>query len=62
MANDAQQAAKHLAAMASETELKDRMIRQIVGRSDHPDETAIRPVATALLRSAGGGRVVLGAQ
>lgn len=31
MAVDAQQGAKHLAGMASETELKDRMIRQIVG-------------------------------
>lgn len=31
MANDAQQAGKHLAGMASESELKDRMIRQIVG-------------------------------
>ena len=31
MANDAQQAERHLAGMASETELKDRMIRQIVG-------------------------------
>ncbi len=31
MAVDAQQADKHLAGMASETELKDRMVRQIVG-------------------------------
>jgi hypothetical protein len=31
MANDAQQAAKHLAAMESEAEIKDAMIRQIVG-------------------------------
>lgn len=31
MAVDAQQADKHLAGMASEAELKDRMIRQIVG-------------------------------
>jgi hypothetical protein len=31
MANDAQQAAKHLAGLASEAELKDRMIRTIVG-------------------------------
>lgn len=31
MANDTLQAEKHLAGMASETELKDRMIRQIVG-------------------------------
>lgn len=31
MAVDAQQAAKHLEGMPSETELKDRMIRQIVG-------------------------------
>lgn len=31
MANDAQQAERHLAGMASEAELKDRMIRQIVG-------------------------------
>jgi hypothetical protein len=31
MANDAQQAERHLSGMASETELKDRMIRQIVG-------------------------------
>jgi hypothetical protein len=31
MANDAQQAARHLTGMASEAELKDRMIRQIVG-------------------------------
>lgn len=31
MANDAHQADKHLAGMASEVELKDRMIRQIVG-------------------------------
>lgn len=31
MAVDAQQAAAHLAGMASETELKDRMVRQIVG-------------------------------
>ncbi len=31
MAVDAQQAAKHLAGMPSETDLKDRMIRQIVG-------------------------------
>ncbi|PZQ98095.1 MAG: hypothetical protein DI533_12525 [Cereibacter sphaeroides] len=31
MANDAQQAERHLAGMASEPELKDRMIRQIVG-------------------------------
>jgi len=31
MANDAQQAGKHLAGMASETELKDRMVRQVVG-------------------------------
>ncbi|MES2143180.1 MAG: hypothetical protein V4516_02215 [Pseudomonadota bacterium] len=31
MAVDASQAAKHLAGMASEAELKDRMVRQIVG-------------------------------
>jgi hypothetical protein len=31
MAVDAQQAEKHLAGMASEAELKDRMVRQIVG-------------------------------
>jgi hypothetical protein len=31
MANDAQQAGKHLAGLASEAELKDRMIRTIVG-------------------------------
>lgn len=31
MAVDAQQAQKHLAGMASEAELKDRMVRQIVG-------------------------------
>ena len=31
MANDAQQAEKHLAGMASEAELKDRMVRSIVG-------------------------------
>jgi hypothetical protein len=31
MAVDAQQAARHLAGMPSETELKDRMVRQIVG-------------------------------
>ncbi|MEZ5913415.1 MAG: hypothetical protein R3D84_15330, partial [Paracoccaceae bacterium] len=31
MANDAQQADKHLAGMASEAEIKDHMIRQIVG-------------------------------
>jgi hypothetical protein len=31
MANDAQQAARHLTGMASDAELKDRMIRQIVG-------------------------------
>jgi hypothetical protein len=31
MANDAQQAVRHLAGMASQAELKDRMIRQIVG-------------------------------
>jgi hypothetical protein len=31
MANDALQADRHLAGMAGETELKDRMIRQIVG-------------------------------
>ncbi|WP_149587311.1 hypothetical protein [Tabrizicola flagellatus] len=31
MAVDAQQAAKHLAGMPSEAELKDRMVRQIVG-------------------------------
>jgi hypothetical protein len=31
MAVDASQAAKHLAGMPSETELKDRMVRQIVG-------------------------------
>ncbi|MDO9524615.1 MAG: hypothetical protein Q7J57_03595 [Gemmobacter sp.] len=31
MSNDAAQADKHLAAMASETDIKDQMIRQIVG-------------------------------
>ena len=31
MANDAQQAEKHLGGMASEAELKDRMVRSIVG-------------------------------
>jgi hypothetical protein len=31
MANDAQQAVRHLTGMASDAELKDRMIRQIVG-------------------------------
>ncbi|NUB45989.1 hypothetical protein GEU84_016445 [Fertoebacter nigrum] len=31
MANDAQQAAKHLSGMASAADLKDRMVRQIVG-------------------------------
>ena len=31
MANDAQQAEKHLSGMASEAELKDRMVRSIVG-------------------------------
>lgn len=36
MAVDAQQAEKHLAGMASEPELKDRMIRQIVGAQEVP--------------------------
>ena len=36
MAVDAQQAEKHLAGMASEQELKDRMIRQIVGAQEIP--------------------------
>jgi len=36
MANDAHQATKHLAGMASEAELKDRMIRQIVGEQTIP--------------------------
>ncbi|MDP2739750.1 MAG: hypothetical protein Q8O82_13880 [Pseudorhodobacter sp.] len=36
MANDAHQADKHLAGMASEVELKDRMIRQIVGEQAIP--------------------------
>jgi hypothetical protein len=36
MAVDASQAAKHLAGMASETELKDRMVRQIVGDLELP--------------------------
>lgn len=37
MANDAQQAAKHLAGMPSEAELKDRMVRSIVGELKHPN-------------------------
>ena len=36
MAVDAQQAEKHLAGMPSETELKDRMVRQIVGDQTIP--------------------------
>lgn len=36
MANDAAQAASHLAGMPSEVELKDRMIRQIVGEQTLP--------------------------
>jgi hypothetical protein len=36
MAVDAQQAEKHLAGMPSETELKDRMVRQIVGEQTIP--------------------------
>lgn len=36
MAVDAQQAEKHLAGMASEAELKDRMVRQIVGEQTIP--------------------------
>lgn len=36
MAVDAQQAEKHLAGMPSETELKDRMVRQIVGEQSIP--------------------------
>ncbi|MBL9062038.1 hypothetical protein [Tabrizicola sp.] len=36
MAVDAQQAAKHLEGMPSETELKDRMVRQIVGDQTIP--------------------------
>lgn len=36
MAVDASQAEKHLAGMASETELKDRMVRQIVGELTLP--------------------------
>jgi hypothetical protein len=36
MANDAQQAVRHLAGMPSETELKDRMIRAIVGDLELP--------------------------
>ena len=36
MAVDAQQAARHLAGMPSETELKDRMVRQIVGEQTIP--------------------------
>lgn len=36
MANDALQADRHLAGMASETELKDRMIREIVGELKIP--------------------------
>jgi hypothetical protein len=36
MANDAQQAERHLSGMASEAELKDRMVRQIVGDLANP--------------------------
>ena len=36
MANDAQQAARHLAAMPGEATLKDDMIRQIVGKLETP--------------------------
>jgi hypothetical protein len=36
MAVDAQQAEKHLSGMPSETELKDRMVRQIVGEQTIP--------------------------
>jgi len=36
MANDAQQAVKHLAGMRSKSELKDEMIRQIVGELTVP--------------------------
>ncbi len=38
MAVDAHQAEKHLAGMASEAELKDRMIRQIVGEQAIPTQ------------------------
>jgi hypothetical protein len=48
MAVDAQQAERHLAGMPSEAELKDRMVRQIVGdRRSHG--AAIRAVAAVLL-------------
>ena len=39
MAVDAQQAARHLGGMPSETELKDRMVRQIVGEQTIPPVT-----------------------
>ncbi|MFC2970349.1 hypothetical protein [Acidimangrovimonas pyrenivorans] len=38
MANDAQQAGRHLAALPSEAELKDDMIRQIVGQLTIPTQ------------------------
>ena len=41
MAVDAQQAGKHLAGMPSEAELKDRMVRQIVGEQTIPAVAAI---------------------
>jgi hypothetical protein len=39
MANDAAQAARHLAALPTEGDLKDRMIREIVGELRIPNET-----------------------
>ena len=39
MANDAQQADRHLEALPSERELKERMVRQIVGARELPTKT-----------------------
>jgi hypothetical protein len=46
MANDAQQATRHLAGMPSETELKDRMIRAIVGFITKPSPSCRNPKPT----------------
>ena len=62
MANDAQQAERHLRGMMSESELKNEMVRSHRWQARNTNQAAIRAVAAAVLSGAGQGADVLGAK
>ena len=62
MANDAQQAEKHLAQLPTDTEIKDAMIRQIVGELAIPTRLQFTMSQRLVLRKPARWAAVLGAQ